>query len=97
MAVAYERSVGLWFTAGAVNAGGSQAGTQDGVLTRPILNFSNPCISPGLEKFYPFWLASLAGLHASHLVPEFTIQPHVGRGLRAQQFLLSGAFGVLQC
>ena len=31
-AVAYEEVVGLWFTAWAVNAGGSQAGSQGGVL-----------------------------------------------------------------
>ena len=54
--VAYEFCVGLWFTAGAVNAGGSQAGTQDGVLTRPILNFfANPSIHPLAKKFYVSW------------------------------------------
>jgi hypothetical protein len=46
-----EVGVGLWFTAWAVNAGGSQAGSQGGVLA-PHPEFLNGLVSSeSIEKF----------------------------------------------
>ena len=88
-AVAYEKGVGLWFTAWVVNAGGSQAGSQGGVLA-PHPEFFNGLVnSEPIAKFSTCWAhlraPAVARTHnrgqSQQLSPRagFQIDPYVSR------------------